>query len=49
MVPIVSLSSMFSMFPFENSSVSSFFPDDRKWALGGMLGAAAAAAAVAAG
>ena len=40
---IVSLSAIFFIFPFENSSVSSFSPDDRKWASGAILEAAAAA------
>ena len=39
LVFIVSLSAMFSMFPFENISVSSFIPDDRKWALGEIMDA----------
>ena len=49
-VLIVSLSSMFFMLPFENISVTSFSPDDRKWEFWEMAEAkGAAAAAVAAG
>ena len=43
-VSIVSLSAMLFMFPFENITVSSFIPDDRKWASGAMVEAAAAVA-----
>ena len=35
-VSIVSLSYMLFVFPFENSSVSSFIPDDSKWESGTM-------------
>ena len=41
---IVSLSAMLFMFPFKNSSVFSFSPDDRKWASGAMAVAVVAAA-----
>ena len=40
-VSIVSLSAMLFMFPFENITVSSFIPDDRKWASGAIADAAA--------
>ena len=48
LVSIVSLSAMFFIFPFENISVSSFSPDDRKWESGAMVKAAVSAAEAAA-
>ena len=44
-VSIVSLSAMLFMFPLENISVSSFSPNDRKWASGAMAEAALTAVA----
>ena len=45
-VLIVSLSAMLFMFPFENSSVSSFIPDDRNCASGAMVKAASGVASL---
>ena len=45
-VLIVYLSAILFMLPFENSSVSNFIPDDRKWASGAMSEAKVATVAM---
>ena len=44
---IVPLLDMFFLFPFENNSVSSFIPNDRKWESGDMAEAETSAVAAA--